>query len=73
MIDGKHATAPNKVRIIDGESVSTGSFNFTKAAQKENAKRLLIIGDPTLAAQDVKNGNGHRQYSQPYVGRGPVR
>jgi hypothetical protein len=33
MIDGKHAIAPSKGRIIDSESVCTGSFDFTKAAQ----------------------------------------
>jgi phosphatidylserine/phosphatidylglycerophosphate/cardiolipin synthase-like enzyme len=73
MIDGKRAIAPSKVRIIDGESIITGSFNFTKAAQGRHAKSVLIVRDPTLTAQDVKNGNGHRQHSQPYVGRGPVR
>jgi phosphatidylserine/phosphatidylglycerophosphate/cardiolipin synthase-like enzyme len=73
MIDGKHAIAPSKVRIIEREGVITGSFNFTKAAREKNAKSLLIIRDPTVAAQDVKNGNGHRQHSQPYRGRGRIR
>jgi phosphatidylserine/phosphatidylglycerophosphate/cardiolipin synthase-like enzyme len=73
MFDDKHAIAPSKMRIIDGESVITRSVNFTKAAQEKNANSLLVIRDPTLAAQDVKNGNGHRQPSQPYVGRRPVR
>jgi phosphatidylserine/phosphatidylglycerophosphate/cardiolipin synthase-like enzyme len=31
-IDAQHAIAHNKVMIIDGETVITGSFNFTKAA-----------------------------------------
>ncbi|MGD0886318.1 MAG: phospholipase D family protein [Thermodesulfovibrionales bacterium] len=33
-IDAQHAIAHNKIIIIDGETVITGSFNFTKAAGK---------------------------------------
>jgi phosphatidylserine/phosphatidylglycerophosphate/cardiolipin synthase-like enzyme len=29
--------------IIDRETVITGSFNFTKAAEEKNAENLLII------------------------------
>jgi len=50
-IDANHAIAHNKVMIIDGETVLTGSFNFTKAAQDNNAENLLILRDPALAAQ----------------------
>ncbi|HOF77241.1 MAG TPA: phospholipase D-like domain-containing protein [Smithellaceae bacterium] len=34
-IDSAHAIAHNKVMIIDAETVITGSFNFTKAAEKK--------------------------------------
>jgi phosphatidylserine/phosphatidylglycerophosphate/cardiolipin synthase-like enzyme len=70
MIDANHAISHNKVMIIDGETVITGSFNFTKAAQEKNAENLLIIRDPALAAQYTQNWDAHRQHSQPYVGRG---
>ena len=70
MIDANHAIAHNKVIVIDGETVVTGSFNFTKAAQEKNAENLLIIRDPALAAQYTQNWDAHRQHSQPYVGRG---
>jgi phosphatidylserine/phosphatidylglycerophosphate/cardiolipin synthase-like enzyme len=70
MIDAEHAISHNKVMIIDGETVITGSFNFTKAAQEKNAENLLIIRDQALAAQYTKNWETHRQHSQPYVGRG---
>jgi phosphatidylserine/phosphatidylglycerophosphate/cardiolipin synthase-like enzyme len=70
MIDANHAIAHNKVMLIDGEWVITGSFNFTKAAQEKNAENLLIIRDPALAAQYTQNWEAHRQHSQPYVGRG---
>ena len=36
-VDSKHAIAHNKVIVIDDETVITGSFNFTKAAQEHNA------------------------------------
>jgi phosphatidylserine/phosphatidylglycerophosphate/cardiolipin synthase-like enzyme len=69
-IDGEHAIAHNKIMIIDGEMVLTGSFNFTKAAQNQNAENLLILRDPALAAQYTQNWEAHRQHSQPYIGRG---
>jgi phosphatidylserine/phosphatidylglycerophosphate/cardiolipin synthase-like enzyme len=70
MIDANHAIAHNKIMIIDGETVLTGSFNFTKAAQDNNAENLRILRNPTLAAQYTQNWDAHRQHSQPYVGRG---
>ena len=59
--------------IIDGETVITGSFNFTKAAQEKNAENVLIIHDQTLAAQYTQNWQAHAQHSRPYVGRGAAR
>jgi phosphatidylserine/phosphatidylglycerophosphate/cardiolipin synthase-like enzyme len=70
MIDAAHAIAQNKVMVIDGEMVLTGSFNFTKAAQNQNAENLLILRDPALATQYTQNWEAHRQHSQPYIGRG---
>jgi phosphatidylserine/phosphatidylglycerophosphate/cardiolipin synthase-like enzyme len=42
-IDARHAIAHNKIMIIDKETVITGSFNFTKAAEEKNAENLIII------------------------------
>jgi phosphatidylserine/phosphatidylglycerophosphate/cardiolipin synthase-like enzyme len=69
LIDANHAISHNKVMVIDGETVITGSFNFTKAAQEKNAENLLIIRDKALAAQYTQNWQAHAQHSQPYVGR----
>jgi phosphatidylserine/phosphatidylglycerophosphate/cardiolipin synthase-like enzyme len=55
MIDANHAISHNKVMIIDGEVVITGSFNFTKAAQEKNAENMLIVRDKALAAQYTQN------------------
>jgi phosphatidylserine/phosphatidylglycerophosphate/cardiolipin synthase-like enzyme len=68
MIDANHAIAHHKVIVIDGETVLTGSFNFTKAAPEKNAENLLIIRDPALAAQYTANWQAHAQHSQPYIG-----
>jgi len=69
-IDSNHAISHNKVMILDGDTVITGSFNFTKAAQEKNAENLLIIRDTALAAQYTANWQAHAQHSQPYMGRG---
>jgi phosphatidylserine/phosphatidylglycerophosphate/cardiolipin synthase-like enzyme len=47
-IDTQHAITHNKVMIIDGETVNTGSFNFTRAAEENNAENLLVIHDRKL-------------------------
>jgi len=42
-IDYKPAIAHSKVLIIDGTTVITGSFNFTKSAEEKNVENLLIL------------------------------
>jgi phosphatidylserine/phosphatidylglycerophosphate/cardiolipin synthase-like enzyme len=69
-IDAQHAIAHNKVMIIDGETVITGSFNFTKAAEESNAENLLVIRDKKLAERYTKNWQEHLQHSEMYEGRG---
>ena len=41
-IDDKHAIAHNKVMVIDGAKVITGSFDFTKAAEESNAGKPVV-------------------------------
>jgi phosphatidylserine/phosphatidylglycerophosphate/cardiolipin synthase-like enzyme len=50
-IDDKVAIAHNKVMVIDGEKVITGSFNFTKSAQSRNAENVVTLCDAATAAQ----------------------
>jgi phosphatidylserine/phosphatidylglycerophosphate/cardiolipin synthase-like enzyme len=69
-IDAKHTIAHNKVMIIDGETVITGSFNFTKAAEEKNAENLLVISDKKLAERYTKNWQEHDKHSEVYEGRG---
>jgi len=65
-IDAKHAIAHNKVMIIDGATLITGSFNFTKAAEEKNAENLLIIRDSGLAKLYLENWERHRAHSEVY-------
>jgi phosphatidylserine/phosphatidylglycerophosphate/cardiolipin synthase-like enzyme len=68
-IDAQHAIAHNKVIIIDGKTVITGSFNFTKAAEERNAENLLILKDKDLAKHYIDNWNRHKGHSEVYGGR----
>ncbi len=53
-----------------GAVVITGSFNFTKGAEHDNAENLLVIRSPALAAQYARNWEVHAAHSEPYAGRG---
>ncbi len=67
-IDAAHKIAHNKVMVIDGSTVITGSFNFTKAAENGNAENLLIVSnDPELAKIYTANWKEHRRHSEPYI------
>ena len=68
-IDARHAIAHNKVMVIDSEKVITGSFNFTKAAENDNAENLLVIRDNALAEKYAANWQAHAEHSEPYQGR----
>jgi phosphatidylserine/phosphatidylglycerophosphate/cardiolipin synthase-like enzyme len=68
-IDAQHAIAHNKIMIIDKETVITGSFNFTKAAEGKNAENLLILKNKELAKIYIDNWNKHRKHSEEYTGR----
>ena len=69
VIDSKHQIAHNKVILIDGRTVITGSFNFTTNAEKSNAENLLIIHDrPDLYSAYEANMRIHFDHSDPYGG-----
>jgi phosphatidylserine/phosphatidylglycerophosphate/cardiolipin synthase-like enzyme len=56
--------------IIDGETVITGSFNFTSSAEEYNAENLLVIRDQALAARYEANFQEHLRHSRRW-GPGP--
>jgi phosphatidylserine/phosphatidylglycerophosphate/cardiolipin synthase-like enzyme len=48
-LDTQPGLMHNKVMIIDGETVITGSYNFTGNAERANDENLVIIHDPAVA------------------------
>ncbi len=72
-LDAIHAIAHNKVIILDGEVVITGSFNFTKQAEHSNAENLLVIRDRAIADRYKANWLEHAAHSEVYSSRGALR
>jgi phosphatidylserine/phosphatidylglycerophosphate/cardiolipin synthase-like enzyme len=66
LIDHDHAIAHNKVMIIDGRTLITGSFNFTNQAEHENAENLLILrGVPEIVAHYRESFLKHKGHCKP--------
>jgi phosphatidylserine/phosphatidylglycerophosphate/cardiolipin synthase-like enzyme len=68
-IDSDHQNAHNKVMVIDCDTpqtaVITGSYNFTYAAQYNNAENLLLIrGNNELAHLYKENWLRHQAHSK---------
>ena len=51
----RHGLMHDKVMIIDGDTVITGSFNYTYRAEHSNVENVLVIHDPALAAQYARH------------------
>jgi len=67
-IDDKHAIAHNKIIILDGRTVITGSFNFTRQAEDSNAENLLVIDDKYQIVQAYEeNFRRHLEHSEAYA------
>ena len=65
-IGAENAIAHNKLILIDADTVITGSFNFTKAAEERNAENLLILRDAAVAAKYRANFDTHLAHSRRY-------
>lgn len=65
VIDPHHAIAHNKVMVIDGRTLLTGSFNFTHHAEQDNAENLLVIkGHPELVHAYRQNFTTHKAHAR---------
>lgn len=71
-IDKKPNIAHNKVMVIDEARVITGSFNFTHAAQYNNAENVLIITDVGLAQKYWQNWLNRQHVSIAYTANAEV-
>lgn len=70
LVDSVPGLMHNKVMIIDGEAVLTGSFNYTWGAEHWNAENLLVLHDPALAAEYLRNWNQRAAQSQLLIATG---
>jgi len=53
-LDGNPGQMHEKVMIVDRQVVVLGSYNFTASAAKSNDENVVIIHDPRLAQQFVR-------------------
>ncbi len=66
-IDDDFAIAHSKIMILDEETIITGSFNFTKAAEERNAENVLVIrGNKELARLYLQNWQWRWDASEAY-------
>lgn len=64
LIDGNCYIMHHKTIIIDDKLVITGSYNFTKSAEKSNDENLMMIHSPTLAAPVIEEYARVRQQAE---------
>jgi phosphatidylserine/phosphatidylglycerophosphate/cardiolipin synthase-like enzyme len=51
-IDSRYAIMHDKFIVVDDVTVETGSFNYTRAAEENNAENVLVLrADPEVAAR----------------------
>lgn len=62
-LDRVHKIMHNKIMIIDDEYVNTGSFNFTKSAEQNNAENCLLIKSTEINYQYAEEWKKHRDHS----------
>lgn len=67
-LNDRHKTSHNKIVLIDAElpsaTVITGSYNFTRAAQTQNAENIVVLtGNTALARRFLVNYDMHRAKS----------
>ena len=69
LFDAEHAAAHNKVMVIDGKKVVTGSYNFTQSAESRNAENLLVIDDDKMAKAYLDNWTQHRDGARVFAAK----
>jgi phosphatidylserine/phosphatidylglycerophosphate/cardiolipin synthase-like enzyme len=66
-VDRRPKIAHNKVMIIDGTTVLTGSFNWSHNAECCNAENMLVLRRPDLAEAYRENFERRQAVSVEYV------
>lgn len=63
LIDEVSGIAHNKIIIIDGSAVITGSFNFTTSADIRNTENVIIVQNKPLAQKYLQNWHARYEMS----------
>jgi phosphatidylserine/phosphatidylglycerophosphate/cardiolipin synthase-like enzyme len=63
-VDDKHILAHSNIIVIDKQTVITGSFSFTKAAEESNAEDLVVVKSEEVAREYRNNWERHRAHSR---------
>jgi phosphatidylserine/phosphatidylglycerophosphate/cardiolipin synthase-like enzyme len=66
LVDRAEKLHHNKTIIIDADTIITGSYNFTRNAEYQNAETCLIIHDAKLTTQFIANWQFHWDHSDTY-------
>ncbi|SAL07122.1 endonuclease Nuc [Caballeronia calidae] len=66
-IDNYYEIAHDKVIVADGQTVETGSFNYTSSAEHANSENALVIWNyPQIATPYLKHWQTRWEKSTPY-------
>jgi phosphatidylserine/phosphatidylglycerophosphate/cardiolipin synthase-like enzyme len=65
LFDEVHHTAHNKIILIDGNKVITGSYNFAKNIDRKNAENFVILESVPLYDQYRAQWEKHKAHSVP--------
>jgi len=66
-VDDRYQIQHDKLIVADGETVETGSFNFSSAAERYNSENAVVIrNDPAFAAAFQRHWQSRWNDSTPY-------
>ena len=66
-IDGHYHIQHDKMMIVDGSTLETGSFNYAKSAEYDNSENVLVIKNiPKVVAQYQQHFASRWAISQPF-------
>lgn len=54
-LNGNYAIMHNKFIVVDKQTVETGSYNYSQAAEKKNAENVLVIWNNSEVANKYAN------------------
>ena len=66
-LDANHQISHNKVMIIDGIWVHTGSFNFSANAENHNAENSVWCKSPGMVKAYQVNFDAHMTHGKPFT------